>query len=154
MLTGGGRRAAGALAAVIVLAALPAAGCRRSARGHTTVEASGETVRIDLRSVPSASGRFFSFRSSDGGRVDFLVYRESGGEPRAVLDACADCYRWRKGYRLEGDAVVCAKCGLRFRLDEVKDGIGACVPIPLPATHGEDWLEIRAAALEAATKYF
>jgi len=136
------------------LLAILACSCEATRRDRPTVEAREGVVRIDLGGIAPGSGRFFSYRSAGGGRADFLVYRESDGEPRAVLDACSDCYRWRKGYRLEGDGVVCVKCGMRFRLDELREGIGACVPLPLPSTRAGDRLEIPAEALEAGTRYF
>lgn len=130
------------------------AGCPASRPSRETVTGEGGVVRVDFGTLAPGTGRFHSYRSPGGGHADFLVYRESGGEPRAVLDACTDCYRWRKGYRLDGDGVVCVKCGMRFRLDDLRDGIGGCQPIPLPATRVGDSLEIPVDALESATRYF
>ncbi len=143
------RRTAGLLLALLLLA-----GCGSSRQGRQVVEPEGGRVVVDLRPIGPGSGRFFSYRSPRGGRADFLVYRESGGEPRAVLDACADCYRWRKGYRLEGSEVVCVKCGMRFGLDELAQGVGACVPLPLASEPEGDRLAIPVEALEEATRYF
>jgi len=131
-----------------------AASCGFAKPERTMVQATGDTVRIDLAPIGPASGRFFSYRTADGGRVDLFVYRESGGEARAVLDACADCYRWHRGYRFEDGTLVCVKCGMRFSIDELSEGFGACVPLALPSTRTGDLLEIPVAALEAADKYF
>ena len=148
---GGAARRAAVLCAAL---ALLGASCGSAGRERESVAADGGIVRLDLRPIAPATGSLFSYRSAAGGRVSFIVYRESGGEPRAVLGACADCYRWRKGYRLEGDGVVCLRCGLRFRFDELGDGVGACTPIPLPAARADDRLEISVEALEAASRYF
>ena len=51
--------------------------------------------------------------------------------PHAVLDACRTCYRWKKGYALDGKEVVCLKCDMRFKLDSLAQGTGSCVPIAL-----------------------
>jgi uncharacterized membrane protein len=139
-----------ALCGVLALAA----SCGSAKPERPTVQASGDTVRIDLAPIAPASGRFFSYRTDAGGRVDLFVYRESSGEARAVLDACSDCYRWHKGYRLEDGTLVCVKCGMRFSIDELRDGIGGCVPVALPSTRSGDLLEIPVAALEAGARYF
>ena len=44
--------------------------------------------------------------------------------PHAVLDACRTCYRWKKGYALDGREVVCLKCDMRFKLDSLAQGPG------------------------------
>lgn len=146
----GARRAALLCAGLALLCAA----CGGRTRDRTIVAAEDGAVRIELGAIPPHGGRFFSYRSPRGGRTDFLVYRESDGQARAVLDACSDCYRWHKGYRLEEDGVVCVKCGMRFRFDELREGVGACIPIPLPSTRSGERLEIAVEALEEGTKYF
>ena len=130
------------------------AGCPASVPPREVVSGEGGVVLVDYASLAPGAGRFLSYRSPGGRHADFLVYRESGGEPRAVLDACTDCYRWRKGYRLDGETVICVKCGMRFRLDDLREGVGGCQPIPLPAARVGDSLEIPVVALESATRYF
>lgn len=140
------------LSVAISLALLAACGGREA--GYPLLQAQGDSVQVDLRRIGPGTGRFFTYRSPTGGRADILVYRESGGAPRACLAACRECYRWKKGYRLDGDAVECVKCDLRFRFDALKEGIGSCVPLPLPATLDGEQLKIPVTALEEGTKYF
>ena len=58
--------------------------------------------------------------------------------PHAVLDACRTCYRWKKGYVLDGKEVVCLKCDMRFKLDGLAQGTGSCVPIALKTEQRRD----------------
>jgi uncharacterized membrane protein len=145
----------GLLRCVVVTISLALlASCSGREEKYPVLQPQGEAVVVDVRSIASGAGRFFSYHSPSGRKADFLVYRESNGTPRACLAACRECYRWKKGYRLEGDGVKCIKCDLHFRFDTLKEGLGSCVPIPLPATPEGERLKIPVAALEEGTRYF
>jgi uncharacterized membrane protein len=118
------------------------------------VRALDGTVSILTGDLAAGSARFFTFRGESGKTADFFVYRESGGDTHAALDACRTCARWKKGYRLEGGRMVCIYCGMRFEIDALAGGIGSCVPIALPAGRAADRLLIAAEALEEGVRYF
>lgn len=149
-----GTRAARAALCLAILAFIGAVGCERSHAKYPEVRALDGTVSIVTADLAAGSARFFSFRDVSGKTVDFFVYRESGGATHAALDACRTCARWKKGYRLEGDRMVCIYCGMRFELDYLADGIGSCVPIALPVATADDRLHIAAEALEEGSRYF
>jgi uncharacterized membrane protein len=111
-------------------------------------------VRVDLSAIGKGSGSFFSYPASSGRNVDYFVYKDSSGTARGVLDACRTCYRWRKGYRLEGDHVVCRKCDMEFTLDGLHEGTGSCVPIGIRSSTDNDTLIIPVTELEAGARYF
>lgn len=146
------RRSRGLALAAVLLATL--AGCSREEAKYPEVRARGGEVVVDLAGIGSGSGRFFTYRAGGGKRVDFLVYRQSSGAPHAVLDACRTCYRWRKGYLLSRGEVVCIKCDMVFKLDDLAQGTGSCVPIQVQAEHRGETLVIPAAELEAGARYF
>lgn len=137
---------------VIVQAAV--AGCDRDTTKYPVIRAQGDKVAIDISGIGSQSGSFRTYRSTSGKKVDFLIYRESSGAPHAVLDACRTCYRWKKGYVLEGNEVVCLKCDLRFRLDNLAQGTGSCVPMALKTEQQGDTLILLVAELEAGARFF
>lgn len=132
---------------------LVASGCLQPAE-RPVVEAENGFVRVDPGPIAPGDGRFYTYRSPGGARADFILYRESDGEPRVVLDACTECYRWGKGYRLETGAVVCVKCGMRFSFDSLRTGVGGCNPVKLPSRQQGGRIEIPAAALDEGTRYF
>jgi len=144
----------------IVIAVLgglvPAAigGCAREATKYPELRARDERVTVDLGGIGNGDGRFFTYRSAAGKNVDFLVYRDSSGAPHAVLDACKTCYRWKKGYVLDGPEVVCIKCDMRFKIDALAAGTGSCIPIALETAHRGDALLIPTAELEAGASFF
>lgn len=142
---------------VLVLALLPqwaGFGCSRDKAKYPELSARAGTVTVDLAGIGAESGRFHTYRSSVGKNVDFFVYRERSGAPHAVLDACRTCYRWKKGYILDGREVVCLKCGMRFRLDSLAQGTGSCVPVALATERRGDTLIIPVTELEAGVRFF
>jgi uncharacterized membrane protein len=145
-------RSAAWRAALAALALL--GGCSVRDRGYPVVTPEHGVVPVPLSGIGAGEGRFFAYRAPGGGRAEYLVYRESDGTPRAVLNACRECARWKKGYALEGGSVVCLKCGMRFKIDALAAGTGSCVPIALPATRDGDRILIPVADLEAGTRNF
>lgn len=118
------------------------------------VRTDGKTVIVEIAAVEEKGFDFFTYVADSGVTVDFFVYRDSSGALRAALDACRKCYRWRRGYTLDGGHVVCRKCGERFDIDTLHEGRGSCAPIPLSSTGDGDTLRIPVAELEAGTSYF
>lgn len=143
------------LAVGIAVVLFLSAGCGNPRHGaYPVLPEVGGHIRVDLSEIERNSGRFFTYLSPSGRNVDYFVYKDSAGSGRAVFDACRSCYRWRRGYRLEGDHVVCSKCDLRFPLDGLAEGTGSCVPVALPATLEGSTLVLAVSDLRAGEKYF
>ncbi len=129
-------------------------GCARDTTKYPEIRTRDGNVPVDLSGIRAESGRFQSYRSTSGRNVDIFVYRERSGAPHAVLDACRTCYRWKKGYVLDGREVVCLKCDMRFKLESLAQGTGSCVPVALTSELLGDSLIIPAAELEAGAEFF
>lgn len=129
-------------------------GCTGDKAKYPEVHARDGVVPVALAGVAPGAARFHTYRSQSGKKVDFFVYRDSSGEPHAVLDACRTCYRWKMGYVLDGDEVVCLKCEMRFKMDTLAQGSGSCVPIAVRSAPREAVLEIPVAELEAGARFF
>lgn len=143
--------------AVLALAVLlqgHGVGCSRPKATYPEVIPRNGIVTVDLSGIGAGRGRFHAYRSGSGKKVDFFVYRDSAGEPHAVLDACSTCYRWKKGYVLDRDEIVCLKCDMRFTMDGLAHGTGSCVPIALKAAPRGGALEIPVGELEAGSRFF
>jgi uncharacterized membrane protein len=137
-----------------VLLQATGAGCARNSTKYPEVLARDGAVTVDLAGIGVESVRFHTYRSTSGKKVDFFIYRESSGMPHAVLDSCRTCYRWKKGYALDGKEVVCLKCDLRFRLDGLAQGTGSCVPIALKTQLRQTTLIVPVEELEAGARFF
>jgi uncharacterized membrane protein len=129
-------------------------GCAQETTKYPEMHARDGVITVDLSGIDPGSGRFHTYRSDSGKKVDFFVYRESSGVPRAVLDACRTCYRWKKGYALDGKEVVCIKCDMRFKLDNLAQGTGSCIPVALKAESRDGTLLIPVAELETGARFF
>ena len=141
--------------ALLAAAVLLSTGCGRVTQSVYPVLTPEEgVIRVDLSVIENNSGSFFTYPSSSGRNVDYFVYKDSSGTARVVLDACRTCYRWRKGYRLEGDHVVCRKCDMKFSLDGLHQGTGSCVPISIRSTREDDTLIIPVTELDDGAMYF
>ena len=152
--TGGAVRRAAAVGVLGALLLGSVSSCAREAAKYPEVRARDGFVTADASGIASESGRFFTYRADGGKRVDFFVYRDSAGAPHAVLDACRTCYRWKKGYLLDGNEVVCVKCDMRFKLDALAQGTGSCVPIQVKSELRGNSLIIPVSELEAGARYF
>lgn len=88
-------------------------------------------LRIPAKDLSDGKARYFKVRSEKGIMVKFFVVQSHDGVIRAAVDACDICYRSGKGYRQDGDVMVCANCGMRFATDRINEVKGGCNPAPL-----------------------
>lgn len=130
------------------------AGCDGRKTKYPEQVAENGVVSVDLSIIGRSYGQFYTYRAATGKKVDFFVYRESSGEPHAVLDACKTCFRWKQGYRLQGAEVVCLKCDMRFKLDDLAHGTGSCVPILVQTVQRGDTMVLPVSELEAGSRFF
>ncbi|HSF39649.1 MAG TPA: Fe-S-containing protein [Thermoanaerobaculia bacterium] len=89
------------------------------------------TVRIDVSDLSPQEVRFFRFLNSGNQEVKFFVGRDAAGQVQVAFDANEPCAKAKRGYRHEGEWLVCNKCDKAFRLAEVNAGGGGCKPVPL-----------------------
>lgn len=103
-------------------------------------------VRIATSDIRPLNVRFFRFLNSGNQEVKFFVGRDPAGHLQVAFDANETCAKGKRGYRPDGEWVVCNKCDKAFRLTEVNAGGGGCKPVPL--AFREDGGEIRVAEAE------
>jgi uncharacterized membrane protein len=89
------------------------------------------TVRIDAAGIEPRQIRFYRFLNTSNQEVKFFVGRDAEGHVQVAFDANEVCAKAKRGYRPEGDWLVCNKCDKSFRLAEVNAGGGGCKPVPL-----------------------
>ncbi len=120
---------------------------------YTSVEAVDGVVRLPLTTFDDGLAHFYSF-VDDGKSIDFFVLKSSDGVIRAAFDACDVCWPARRGYRQQGDRMICNNCGLQFPSLQINEVRGGCNPAPLErAIDGAD-LVIRASDILAGAGYF
>jgi uncharacterized membrane protein len=121
--------AIGAVLGVILVGAFFVLTTGGSSEAQTVTSRDG-MVKLALADV--GDGKAHHYRFTEGGKeIKFFVLKSSDGVVRAAFDACDVCYREKKGYRQEGDLMVCNNCGQRFPSVKINEIKGGCNPAPL-----------------------
>ncbi|MFH1722801.1 MAG: DUF2318 domain-containing protein [Candidatus Altiarchaeota archaeon] len=94
-------------------------------------QADPESFYIPISKINDGIAHFYEYPSSTGKTIRFFVLKSKDGIIRAAFDACDVCFREGKGYRQEGDFMVCNNCGQRFASDKINEIKGGCNPAPL-----------------------
>jgi hypothetical protein len=112
-----------------------------------------DAVRIPLKSLQSGKALFLR-ADLDGSEIHYFVLKSSDGVYRAAYDTCDVCFRANRGYRQEGDLMVCNQCGQSFVSVNVNEIRGGCNPVPLERAVDGEHLVIAKRDLAAGAHYF
>jgi len=123
-----------------------------SAKAAGVVE-TADAVKIPLKALDSGKALFLSLES-DGRQLYYFALKSRDGACRAALDACDVCFKSNRGYRQEGDLMVCNNCGQTFPSDRVAEIKGGCNPHPLAREIDGQYLVIRKADIGSRIDYF
>jgi uncharacterized membrane protein len=114
-------------------------GCERQAPQHTLITPEENAIRIPVREV------------NDGG-VHFFTYKY---DERNINEACYSCFKYKRGFKVEGSEIRCIACNLKYKLSkEFWDYIGPCAPIPLRSKVVGDFIVIRLSVIQRGWKLF
>ena len=102
-------------------------------------------VRIPLSELTDSSLHFYT-AEVNGTVIRFLVIHQTNGDYVTALDACQIC--GRKGYRQEGQNIICRNCGASIYVPSIGDH-GGCNPIPVKSSvaGGEVIVDLSALAM-------
>ena len=116
---------------ILVIISFLIIGCKKdNITGNTIVDTS-DAVTISLASL-SNTVDFYEY-DDNGVKISYFVVLGSDGKARTAFDACDVCGGY-KGYRQQGNDIVCNNCGKVFRIDGLgskNKGYG-CWPSFLP----------------------
>lgn len=126
---------------------------RGAITGNVVGTASANELSIPLSEI-SAEAKWYE-SDIEGTRVRYFVVKSSDGTIKTAFDACDVCYGSRKGYRQEGNMMICNNCGNKYPITglgtENKAG-GGCWPGYLPSKIVGDNLVIKSSDI-AKGKY-
>jgi uncharacterized membrane protein len=117
------------------------------------VKAEKGIVRIPISKVNDGKAHFFTYKDEEK-NINFFVLKSSDGVIRAAFDACDICYKERKGYRQEGDYMVCNNCGQKFPSTRINDVKGGCNPAPLNREVRGEYLILKVSDIQKGKSYF
>jgi uncharacterized membrane protein len=144
-------------AVLVVLAILMVVVVRTRTTGPAAVAAAGAgggDVLLPVADFSDGVAKFYRYTTLSGRELRFFVMKSSDGVVRAAFDTCDVCYRERRGYRQEGDAMVCNNCGQQFPSRDINVLRGGCNPAPIERAVEGNTVVLRASALEAGAWYF
>ena len=129
-------------------------GCSKQSAQYQDAPMQDGRISIPLSQVNDGKVHFYTYRHS-GKRINFFVRTDGKGTISSYFDACYTCYKKKKGYRQEGEDIICNECSMKFGLAEEKwsekDG---CNPILLKSSREDNRLLIDTAVIERGAKLF
>lgn len=114
----------------ILLAELASEG-RLTGGGFERIAPRQGAVSIDISGLKPQQVRFYRFLNTSNQEVKFFVGRDAEGTVQVAFDASDVCFKTKRGFRQEGEWLVCNKCDKSFRLAEINAGGGGCKPVTL-----------------------
>ncbi|MEM4137855.1 MAG: DUF2318 domain-containing protein [Candidatus Anstonellaceae archaeon] len=112
-------------------------------------------IVIPLQEI-STKAKWYNY-SFSGKNIRFFVLKTSSGSIKAAFDACDVCYLSNKGYRQEGNFMVCNNCGNKFPIEQLgkeNNLSGGCWPGYLKFRILGDYLLIEKSILEEGSWRF
>ena len=110
-------------------------------------------LTIPVSTFDDGKAHHFKVKAADGIMVTFFALKSKDGIIRAAIDACDVCYRSGKGYKQEGDYMVCQNCGQKFSSNKINEIKGGCNPAPLKRTIQKENLIISMEDINANSWY-
>ena len=92
-----------------------------------------EQVTYPVSLFIGGQAQFFEYKAGDI-TIKYFIVKSSDGVIRAAFDACDVCWPAGKGYRQEGDDMICNNCGRHFKTTLINEVQGGCNPAPLNRT--------------------
>jgi uncharacterized membrane protein len=114
--------------------------------GCTSVSGKDELV-ISGHALKAGRPAMFCYRDDAGRELRFLLARGDDGKVRSVMDACAQCYKFHKGFTYSNGYLICRLCGNRYPVNHMTMGKASCVPVVLPSTESHGKITVRTADL-------
>jgi uncharacterized membrane protein len=140
--------------AVIFLISLILGIAMQSATAAVTPVITDKEVVFPETAFTDGKAQFFEYKTHDGKKVRYFIIRSSDGVIRAAFDACDVCWESGKGYKQQGDFMVCQNCGRRFQSNKVNVVTGGGNPSALTRTIKDGKVIIPIQALNGGTRLF
>jgi uncharacterized membrane protein len=106
-----------------------------------------DSLEISGHSLDKGSAKVFCYRDEAGRNLRFVLARGTDGKVRSVMDACAQCYNFHKGFKFSDGWLICRLCGNRYPINHILTGKASCVPVAVPSTETNGRVTIQTADL-------
>lgn len=88
-------------------------------------------LAIDAADLRAGMVRYYRFLNHANQEIDFFVGRDAEGTVQVGFDASEVCMKKRRGFRHEGEWMVCNFCDKAFHLKDINADGGGCAPVAL-----------------------
>lgn len=88
-------------------------------------------IKLDKSIFNDNQARFYNVKMPGDKIIYFFVVKDGNGIYRAAANACAVCFKTYKGFRQEGNEIVCNNCGNRYPIEKIATEKGGCNPGPI-----------------------
>ncbi|KAA0256888.1 DUF2318 domain-containing protein [Deferribacter autotrophicus] len=120
---------------------------------YKNVTAENGIVKIPVNEVNDGKIHYYVYKTPNK-EIKFFILADNHGTIRAAFDACDVCYPEKKGYRQEGDFVICNNCGQRFHESKINEVKGGCNPAPLKRNYDKNFIYIKVNDILQGSFYF
>lgn len=110
-------------------------------------------VSIPISKVNDGKAHYYSYKAG-GKEIHFFLLKSKDGVIRAAFDACDVCFPEKKGYRQEGDYMICNNCGQRFHSTKINVVKGGCNPSPLRRFNDSKYVKMTVEDITKGAFYF
>jgi len=145
----------GSVGIIVLLAIAIVIGGFGSGITGAVTSGSSDYVKLQLSEITDTA-KWYTYDSA-GTEIRFFAVRASDGSIKTGFDACDVCYGSHKGYRQEGNYMVCNNCGNKYPIDGLgteNKNPGGCWPGYLPSTISGNDLLIKRSDLTGGTWRF
>jgi uncharacterized membrane protein len=118
------------------------------------VTKTAEAIQISIADLDGGKAQFLTHQLANNTQVRFFAVKSADGKYRAAMDACDTCFHAKKGYRQEGEVMVCNNCGMKFQNNMINEVKGGCNPVGVACTVEGNQLVIKTSELESRSSYF
>ncbi len=95
------------------------------------VELQNGKIQIDVTGFEDNIARFYNTELSSEKTIYFFVVQDENGVHRAAANECQVCYAAKRGFRQEGNEMVCNNCQNRYPIEKIATEKGGCNPGPI-----------------------
>ena len=123
-------------------------------KGVANVTAKDGKITIDASRLDKVQAWHYRYQE-DGKVIRFFVLRDKQGVLRTALDACEQCWKAGKGYKMTDDGfMLCVSCKMKFVLSRIGLVDGGCNPHPFQYIVEGNSVVIATQELMQGTGYF
>jgi len=120
---------------------------------YTKIKSEGDEIKIALKKINDGRPHYYRIDLSEK-EIKFFVLMSDDGIVRVAFDACDVCYPEGRGYRQDGDFMICNNCGQSFHETKINIIKGGCNPAPVDRIFDKQFVYVSIDSLQQGAVYF